>query len=91
MKQEHTPRPWKKLITGTIKDPYFEISGGKYSATIAMTMCGINSEADARLIAASPDLLEASKAALVYIKSDPAVWPLIEQLKAAVSKAEGNE
>jgi len=43
------------------------------------------------LIAAAPQLLEACKAALEYIKSDPAVYPLTAQLKNVIELAERGE
>jgi hypothetical protein len=35
------------------------------------------------------ELVAACKDALVYVQSDPAVYPLICQLRAAIAKAEG--
>ena len=42
---------------------------------------------DCPLHGAARELLEACKAALVYVQSDPAVYPLIVQLRAAIAKA----
>lgn len=58
MSAQHTPGPWK-----TNGDPYVSTGDGKHS--IAFTDCrGISdaeAKANARLIAAAPDLLEALK------------------------------
>ena len=45
--------------------------------------------ANARLIAAAPELLSALKEALVYVSSDSAAYPLIAKMRAAIAKAEG--
>lgn len=51
------------------------------------------SEADARLIAAAPDLLEALKEAVKYTRHPDYDWPVefSRMVDAAIAKAEGKE
>lgn len=79
---QHTPGPWhvmqiggdRCLVVGPI-----EIG----NPDVAELFDG----PDARLIAAAPELLAACESALLYIRSDPAVHPLIVQLQEVISKA----
>jgi hypothetical protein len=96
---EHTPGPWRAYqprITWQIRGPQDEyVMEARY---------GVRQEADARLIAAAPDMLEALKVALVGAKhescaftaDDPAPghhccdWSeTVEVIEAAIAKAEG--
>ena len=57
----HTPGPWAFFDASSIEDePYFVIDTGNDRETIAE---GVRNEANAHLIAAAPDLLEALEAA----------------------------
>jgi hypothetical protein len=83
----------------------YEITGGDYSALLATTcvLTGTNhirweSLANARLIAASPDLLQVVIDLLPYaqaaIRPDEAAWPVdsvILKARAAIAKATGEK
>ena len=62
MNEKHTPGPWKYSHRGV----YFYSNVHKYGETIAKCY-GNNYQANARLIAAAPELLEACKIALQAI------------------------
>ena len=86
---KHTPGPWRiEDIEST--QPYTEYDVYADDHRV-MHVHDIDdgAEANALLIAAAPDLYEACKRALVYIQSDPAVYPLISAIKNAIAKAEG--
>ena len=85
---QHTPKPWK---IGTRKDGsrWFSLgnpsTGPHYQADVHC------SDADAALIAAAPDLLEA----LLMVRAKMNDWnqkgPTIRQIDAALSKAQGTQ
>ena len=103
---KHTPKPWKAEFVGSsgsgdnIDDVYeVHAAGGHFRVAEYMT------PADARLIAAAPDLLEACKDALESLEmlqggctdfndgtvEALTVWcpEVIDSLSAAIAKAEG--
>jgi len=101
---KHTPGPWKeeRCHAANIVDVYdghiiregdgWRIPNGiNLICTVAHVGTAQATNANARLIAAAPELLEACKRALVYVKSDPAVYPLICCLEEAIAKATGKE
>lgn len=94
---KHTPGPWclaKEylaaegvvfLVVGPSEDPDLKIE-----PLAQLTFC---EEADARLMVASPELLEALKALSFEIEADPTLvrffdLRLVEKMKAAIAKAE---
>lgn len=90
MKTQHTPGPW--IIESGVG--FYSIicrDGGKYDgATIAHEVC--NGEANAQLIAAAPDLLEACKYAVRELGPESegvCCWQAFDALQAAIAKAEG--
>lgn len=111
----HTPGPWK-FIQETIESDWaivLDASGGIVAnvntetgpdATSAPETRKMPSGANAHLIAAAPDLLEACKAALDALEKFIGEWsgrddtnapawvsqwkPLVDQLRAAIAKAE---
>ena len=80
MTQRHTAGPWKSEGRSIINPA---LSG--VGRTIATQ---IDSEANARLIAAAPELLEALKAVMSEWR-DGYGLNCVEQLRAAIAKAEG--
>ena len=86
---KHTPGPWFAKRTGGVG--YFEWYVGRdgenypIAEDIADPMTRDQSEANAHLIAAAPDLLEALKAATSFPLSDS--W--VPAALAAIAKAEG--
>ena len=101
MKTKHTPGPW--VIENNRSFPMIVArDGGKYDgACICPEVC--NGEANARLIAAAPELLEACK---IIADKNPRISPYwglsnpvnltitigqFNQFCAAIAKAEGGE
>ena len=95
MTAKHTPGPW------TVGDPPYghtEIEGGDppYLLAVATRYWGQEvAHANARLIAAAPDLLEALQAYDAWAdKTPPAdkeLKALREQMRAAIAKATGGQ
>lgn len=87
---KHTPAPWK--IIGNTAKGRFAISGT--NNPICVTDSTPESDANARLMAAAPDLLEAAERACIKLKEladdypDDNYWnECIESLNAAIAKA----
>jgi len=90
---KHTPGPWRiRRGTAHLSCVEVEVQDGDSVATVYDGVMGIdNAEANARLIAAAPDLLEALKALEVLFSpcvrdSTQADW--IDRARAAIKKAE---
>ena len=85
---KHTPGPWR-IHAGTIK---FHIDNNK-EGVCSTSGDSIWDEANANLIAAAPELLEALKEIIkLYGRSRlPARVDAIAKGKAAIAKAEGRE
>ena len=95
MSAQHTPGPWltdrNNVHTGQIAivhhcigNDWIEIWSDKWAET---GMCESEQEANARLIAAAPDLLEALEAMLTVGQPEG----LTEKARAAIAKATRNE
>jgi hypothetical protein len=88
---KHTPGPWAYQEKA---DAYTHIVRGPNDSFICQTpqgACG-TCEANARLMAAAPDLLEALKGALLALESgvgDPEWGARVLACAAAIAKAEG--
>lgn len=79
---KHTPGPWRyEVATKTIRS----VPANYWLASLDSWDGAVNHEANARLIAAAPDLLEALHDLLTR-PTDPAVR---ERARKAVAKAEG--
>ena len=79
---KHTPGPWTFVHEGGIDGGYFIDA----KEDVVVLPRGRLNEADARLIAAAPDLLAALKAVMEAAEK----WsPAIDQGRAAIAKAEG--
>ena len=95
---KHTPRPWIRDYEFPT-DKYRHIMNGNgngavYIAKLPLSRCREEQEANARLIAAAPDLLEALEVASSAIRglrkqgSQTAFWDDVEyQARAAIAKA----
>jgi hypothetical protein len=103
---KHTPGPWRLNENSNWKTNPFSITVSKpgvHSTTISniptrMTVPPQEQKANARLISAAPDLLEALKGASKAIReyrsqgATHAYWDNVEeQVNAAIKKAEGTE
>jgi len=86
---KHTPEPWTVVADG----PWVCDKGGFTVAIVATS--GMSSEtlkANARLIAAAPELLAAAKGALAVASSLDGAdddWVAVTALRVAIAKAEG--
>lgn len=99
-KNEHTPGPWKFGHLGT---EAFWIGPDYNQTPVAhvdhdMEYARDNSRANARLIAAAPELLEALEGLLVFaedaetkalVGDEGCLWPC-EEARAAIAKARGD-
>ena len=89
----HTPGPWERHETGAIVGPKLDDKPVWLRPVIARFETGVK-EADARLIAAAPELLEALEE--LYHLIDDAhdgdrvfTFELAQKAKAAIAKARG--
>lgn len=84
----HTPGPWK------VAKPQRTYRDGNLMYGIVGPECVIDyedwgfTEADARLIAAAPDLLEALKELADYVRTDLVDSDIARRVEAAIAKAE---
>lgn len=98
---EHTPGPWRVKDNGSMEGPHVyglvhPVDGGDY-APLAGYRGGALSQADARLIAAAPELLHALKSAAEFMhifdeQSEAAFGNWADRgklINAAIAKAEG--
>lgn len=84
----HTKGPWVAIAR---TNAYIDIEAPEqhgYSAKIIASISLINHEANARLIAAAPDLLEALQD---IIDNVPPLWECTERAQAAIAKATGEQ
>lgn len=90
-KTAHTPGPWSMRATP-------ESSNHDFAVDIGRDYVGLFVEADARLIAAAPELLEALQDAIAAVKvfHGPVAWdtywnhsPECKRWRAAIAKATG--
>ena len=99
----HTPAPWTVFTCAS--NPEIQINSAPMTTVATVTTPALHltdftqaeCEANAQLIAAAPELLEACGALVdwdtehegIYSQHNPAVGRLIAQAKAALAKAEG--
>ena len=98
---KHTPGPWEvseEWHGDLYIDSYIEGEGDTALAKIVNNVCKTDqAEANARLIAAAPDLLEACKEALNVLEDwddlnqpdDGPEWLFVTAMKDAIAKAQG--
>lgn len=94
MKIKHTPGPW--ILSDTTKAGNRKVSGygWDYFANVTVRMDGTaanceEGEANARLIAAAPDLLAALKAIVEFHQGSKVGKAVQETARAAIAKSEG--
>ncbi len=86
--RKHTPGPWFAASEGSYKVASVTSNTGIYADTLPEAA---QIAADARLIAAAPDLLEALKAARRFVvSSHEPVGSELDDIDAAIAKAEGS-
>ena len=94
---KHTPGPWKcsQHLGHFSWSVHMDAGDRGRGSTIVDGVGGIDREqrlANARLIAAAPDLLEALEAALRKIEWIlPVEWDVMRQINAAIAKAKGEQ
>lgn len=93
--QKHTPGPWRYWpckVDSTLTPPMYDYVqfaspiGHVFRAPIQLL-----SEADARLIAAAPELLEALQALVKAHNDGLQPWPALDAANAAIAKATGGQ
>lgn len=96
--EKHTPGPWTWLDYPSGAKLLVAPSRAVIHAPFPMALEPMTlSEDDARLIAAAPDLLSACQAAIAASEhitayaTDKRMTAALEQIRAAISKAEGGE
>ena len=96
----HAPGPWVKFDCEETDHIYINTSGGIPIADLVKPERGGHrtTEANARLIAAAPELLNAAKHAVEDImavdderKAIEEIWGVVHELRAAIRKANGGE
>ena len=87
---KHTPGPWRTFNVADVFPDDGDTEGGRQIADCAVgELIGFHeAAANARLIAAAPDLLEALKDMVLYCDMFPNA-PYHVKAKAAIAKAEG--
>lgn len=93
MKTKCTPKPWATL-EGYDASSGLKLTRVLFGTSIVAECYGINSEANARLIAAAPELLEALLAAhhmLTRDYIDPAKMIVVEKCSDAIELATGEQ
>ncbi len=97
---QHTPGPWKCVGTlgpqsnPSIRGPeVIEDTRGQRLANIAGLWKTPQSEANGRLMAAAPDLLDALNTMLTHMGMDEDEWnkPTFDKARAAIAKATGEQ
>lgn len=88
----HTPGPWSFCeARGPREELCFHEVIDLENNTVCSTWAGPN-EANARLIAAAPELLEALRGALSYLSLyGPSAQPALLSARAAIAKATGTQ
>lgn len=87
MDAQHTPKPWRVEWDHSWQREVIVADDGQWIATIGESAIYTgDSKANARLIAAAPDLLEACRAVLSCCPDWDAT---VKMVKAAIAKADG--
>ena len=94
MKSAHTPGPWQ-YGSGKLSNSIQVYVGAQNIASVTMLNHYEPADANARLIAAAPDLLEALRALIktadMYWTEDKSTtWPALEESREAIAKAIGD-
>ena len=84
---KHTPGPWR-VVEDRVPSS-LEVYAGKTAIAECWRRADVETEiANARLIAAAPDLLEALE---FVIRGVPDTWEGVQKARAAIAKATGGE
>ena len=88
---QHTPGPWRIApdMHGICNSP---VAGVIDATGCAIANCGSSGNANARLIAAAPDLLQFARDFLaMWTAAGPTDSPMEAQARAAIAKATGGD
>lgn len=89
-KHKHTPGPWYALGLDFAKTKVWEVVAGPKSDTVVeLSLFSENAEADAKLIAAAPELLAACELALKDMIRWGIFGPGRNAVESAIKKAKG--
>lgn len=93
---KHTPGPWHAESSGEPLAGWMVLARGQGNCVCSTSNLKGRAEANARLIAAAPELLDAAKLVLVdldhYVSNHgPGPDVRLATLRAAIAKAEGQE
>lgn len=92
---KHTPGPWT-ILEGSIAwddqagETRVTIEGGRDRFHLRLPTVGVRPEADARLIAAAPEMLDALRECATHL-SDFGCFRIVERAVATIAKATGEE
>ena len=96
--KQHTPGPWA-IESPDISGAPFRVRKSENHPQGDLTICHVNpylayeSEANARLIASAPEMLQALESCLDYLLMDSMIEedaaPEIESIRKAIAKAKG--
>lgn len=89
---KHTPGPWTVKRSARNGFPWVVCDNGLQPSDIMLGVPEV--EANARLIAAAPDLLAALRSVLTLVDGGFKVGPkthVVEDIRAAIAKAEGGQ
>lgn len=92
MTAQHTPKPWVYIGNGDIVARSEKYCGGEKDIASVFLTANDEDEANARLIAAAPDLLESAKLLIDsydICRKDRTPDVIFERLRAAIAKATG--
>jgi hypothetical protein len=88
---QHTPGPWE--VKYPSRNNKFRFGIHHESENLSRYVAGVSRQADARLIAAAPDLLEAAEVLLSHHRvanldgTSDTLQPRIDRLRAAIASA----
>ena len=85
---EHTPGPWR--VENQVEHRAIVAANGQPVASTLLAGRTIKTaDADARLIAAAPEMLAALETSLLYFGPASDDFPIKKQIRAALAKAKG--
>lgn len=96
-KQQHTPGPWKRrknVVSGPFGVTVVQcMDNGTWGEKGCHSITKIEAEANARLIATAPELLEALESIIASADAGNAAIlnRLLDQARAAIAKAKGEQ
>ena len=84
---KHTPGKWVRVREGSGTNP--NVGDWGVDSERGANVCSYATKADARLISAAPDLLEALEGMIARASQHGMEWAQIDFARAAIAKAKG--